>query len=234
LRVDAERAVAEAVERDGFAVVNGALSPELTETVSSAISSSQGEAFALRNLFQRAPAARELLMAPVLREAVGAVLGTEAFCVRALFLDRPPRANWRVRFGQDSSISVKERFEVTGFGPWSMKGGVQHVMAPPGTLSSMLSVRVHLDAGGEGGRAARVVPGSHLYGRLPEDSIDQFTRYEVTCCSVEKGGILALRPLLLHASGEGANRGSMRVVQLDFAARNLPAPLEWREAHALF
>jgi hypothetical protein len=234
LEVDAHRAVAGSVEREGFAVVNGAVTPEIAESISTAIASSQGETFALRNLFDHAPAARGLLEAFVLREAVGAVLGREAFCVRALFVEPPPRANWRVRFGQDCSIVVKERFEVTGFGPWSTKGGAQHVMAPPGTLSSMLTVRVHLDAGGEEGRAARVVPGSHLYGRLPEDSIDQFTRYDVTSCSVEKGGILVMRPLLLHASGEAANRGSMRVVQLDFAARNLPAPLEWREAHALF
>jgi hypothetical protein len=234
LRVDGERAVAEAVERDGFAIVNGALSCELAERVSSAISSSQGDAFALRNLFELAPITRELLEALLVREAVGAVLGREAFCVRAVFLDRAPRANWRVRFHQDSAVVVKERFEVTGFGPWRTKGGALHVTAPPGTLSSMLTVRVHLDRGGEGGCAARVVPGSHHYGRLPEDSIEQFTRYDVASLAVEKGGILVLRPLLLRASGEGANRGSMRVVQLDFAARNLPAPLEWREAHALF
>lgn len=229
MNVDAERAVAEAVERDGFAVVNGALSFELVEEISFAITSSFGKIFALRNLFELAPFTRKLLEAPVVREAVGAVLGKEAFCVRSLFVDRPPRANWKVRFRQDSSIVVRERFEVTGFGPWSTKAGVQHVMAPPGTLSSMLTVRIHLDAG-----AVRVVRGSHLYGRLPEDSIEQFTRYDVTSCSVAKGGLLVMRPLLLHAFGAEPDAGSMRVVQLDFSARKLPAPLAWGEAHPLF
>jgi hypothetical protein len=234
LRVDAERVVAEAVERDGFAIVNGALSSELADEISFAIASSFGGIFALRNLFDLVPSTRSLLQAPALREPVGAILGREAFCVRGLFLDRPPRPDWRVRFRQDSSVVVRERTEVTGFGPWTTKGGVQHVAAPPGTLSSMLTLRVHLDEGGEDGGAGRVVPGSHLYGRLPEDSIEQFTRYDVTSCSVAKGGLLVMRPLVLHASGVGRNRGPMRVVQLDFSARKLPAPLEWREAHPLF
>ena len=122
---------------------------------------------------------------------------------------------------------------MTGFGPWTMKAGLQHVAAPPGTLSAMLTLRLHLDDCDLSMGAMRVVRGSHEYGRLPQDSIEQFTRYDVTHCEVPRGGLMAMRPLLLHSSSAGTAPGSRRVIHLDFCARKLPLPLEWRDAYPL-
>jgi ectoine hydroxylase-related dioxygenase (phytanoyl-CoA dioxygenase family) len=94
----------------------------------------------------------------------------------------------------------------------------------------MLTLRLYLDGCDESSGAMRVVPGSHAYGRLPEDSIEQFTRYGVTACAVKKGGLVAMRPLLLRASSPAVSDGPRRVIHLDFCARRLPPPLEWREA----
>ncbi len=232
---------ADVVERDGFAVVPAALDGELVSALSRAVSGfagggraqgvhRRGELYALRNLFDLLPETKRALEATAVRDSVVAVLGAEAFCVRALFLDKSPRAGSRTSWHQDATIVVKEKVEVTGFGPWTRKAGVQHVMAPPGTLSAMLTLRLYLDDCGESSGAIRVVPGSHAYGRLPEDSIEQFTRYDVTACAVEKGGLVAMRPLLLRASSPGVGSGSRRVIQLDFSARKLPPPLEWRES----
>jgi ectoine hydroxylase-related dioxygenase (phytanoyl-CoA dioxygenase family) len=170
---------------------------------------------------------------PLVREVVSGVLGPGAFCVRGLFLDRSPRASWRVPWHQDATVTVKGRIDVTGFGPWTMKGGVQHVMAPPGTLSAMLTMRIHLDDCGEGEGMLSVIPASHQYGRLPEDSIEPFTRYSVTPCPVRQGGLVALHPLLLRKPEAPTKPGARRVLQLDFAARRLPLPLEWHETYPL-
>ena len=234
----------DAVERDGFAIIPDALEPDPVSALSDALSTfsggrreqgvhARGGIYALRNLFDLVPETKAALQAKAVRDAVSAVLGPGAFCVRALFLDKTPRANWKVPWHQDATIVVKERVEVTGFGPWTTKAGLQHVMAPPGTLSAMLTLRLHLDDCGESKGAMRVVRASHEYGRLPEDSIEQFTRYDVTTCVVGKGGLMAMRPLLLHASSPATEPGSRRVIQLDFCARNLPLPLEWRERHAI-
>jgi ectoine hydroxylase-related dioxygenase (phytanoyl-CoA dioxygenase family) len=145
----------------------------------------RGDVYALRNLFDLVPETKAALQATAVREVVRAVLGPEAFCVRALFLDNTPRANWKVPWHQDATIVVKERAEIVGFGPWTMKAGLQHVVAPPGTLSAMLTLRLHLDDCDESSGAIRVVRASHEYGRLPEDSIEQFTRYDVTTCGTE-------------------------------------------------
>jgi len=236
--------IVDAVEREGFGIIPEALEPDLVSALSDAVSElaggrreqgvyRRGDVYALRNLFDLVPETKAALRAKAVREVVPAVLGPEAFCVRALFLDKTPRANWKVPWHQDATIVVKERAEVTGFGPWTMKAGLQHVSAPPGTLSAMLTLRLHLDGCDESKGAMRVVRGSHEYGRLPEDSIEQFTRYDVTTCVVARGGLMAMRPLLLHASSAATVPGSRRVIQLDFCARKLPLPLEWREAHPI-
>jgi ectoine hydroxylase-related dioxygenase (phytanoyl-CoA dioxygenase family) len=235
--------IAEAIERDGFAIVADALGHELRSSLESALSGftggsrargvyRRGAVYAIRNLFDFVPEARIALEAPAIREVVSAVLGPQATCVHALYLDRAPRPAWKVPWHQDAAIVVKEKAEVTGFGPWATKGGARHVLAPPGTLSAMLSLKLYLDDSDESSGAMRVVPGSHAYGRLPEDSIESFTRYDVVTCAIAAGGILAMRPLLLHSTGP-SKPVRTRIIHLDFCARKLPAPLEWREAHAV-
>jgi hypothetical protein len=48
----------------------------------------------------------------------------------------------------------------------------------------------------------------------------------VDCC-VERGGILAFRPLILHASSTAVSPSHRRVLHFEFAAEDLPHPLEW-------
>jgi ectoine hydroxylase-related dioxygenase (phytanoyl-CoA dioxygenase family) len=236
--------LADALESDGFALVRDAIEPALLSSLTAAISAFAGcgrdrgiyrrpDLYAIRNLFELVPETKSVLEAKTVREVVSEVLGPGAFCVRALFLDKTPRTNWKVPWHQDATIVVKRRAEVTGFGPWTMKAGLQHVMAPPGTLSAMLTLRLHLDDCDESRGALRVIRASHQYGRLPEDSIEQFTRYGVETCVAPRGSLLAMRPLLLHSSKEATAEGSRRVIQLDLCARRLPLPLEWREAHPI-
>ena len=238
-----DRVFVDAVESDGFAIVPDALDSELTAALSRAVADftggcreegiyRRGSLYGIRNLFDAVPETKAVLGASAVREVALDVLGPGAFCVRSLFLDQIPRVRWKGSWRQDVTIVVKERAEVTGFGPWMRKAGRQHVVAPPGTLSTMLSLKLHLDDCEEAS-AMRVVPASHQYGRLPEDSIEQFTRYDVTRCVVGRRGIVAMRPLLLRASSPATELGSGRVVQLDFCARSLPVPLEWRERHPL-
>jgi hypothetical protein len=42
------------------------------------------------------------------------------------------------------------------------------------------------------------------------------------------GGLLVMRPLLVHASSAATRPGRRRVLHLDFAREALPAPLRWR------
>ena len=232
---------AAAIESDGFAIVRDALGADLVSELGTAVESvtdgpgvrSRNGIYAIRNLLSLAPGVKHALGAPVLKSLVESSLGTGAFLVGASFFDRSREASWKVPWHQDATITVRERVETTGFGPWSVKAGIHHVQAPPHVLYALLSLRLHLDGCEEEQGALRVIPGSHNFGRLPTDSIPQFTRGAFQTCCVPKGGILAMKPLLLHASSAAATAERRRVIHLDFTARSLPAPLEWYESHVL-
>ena len=233
---------AAAIERDGFAVVRDALNADLLSELEEALASvregpevrTRPGIYAIRNLLKVAPGVRRALDSPVIRTLVASTLGAEAALVGGFYFDKLPEANWKVPWHQDATIAVQERIETTGFGPWSMKAGVQHVQAPPYVLYDLLSIRIHLDGCREEEGALRVIPGSHNFGRLPMDSIPQFTRdATVESCPIPQGGILVMRPLLLRASSAMRTTHSRRMIQLNFSARPLPAPLTWYESHPI-
>jgi hypothetical protein len=47
-------------------------------------------------------------------------------------------------------------------------------------------------------------------------------------CFAERGAILAFRPLILHASSAATAPAHRRVIHIEFAAAELPEPLEWQ------
>lgn len=86
--------------------------------------------------------------------------------VRGIYFDKSPAANWLVPWHQDLTLALRERREVSGFGPWSVKDGIPHVQPPVALLEKMITLRLHLDDTDETNGALRVVPGSHVHGRL--------------------------------------------------------------------
>ena len=151
--------------------------------------------------------------------------------VRALYFDKSPGANWLVAWHQDLTLAVRTRVEVQGFGPWSIKDGVQHVQPPVGLLEQMLTVRLHLDDCDETNGALRVLPGTHRLGRLDAERIRELREeHSEVVCKVAAGGVLLMRPLLLHASARSQSTRHRRMLHIDYAGFGLPEPLGWYEA----
>lgn len=168
--------------------------------------------------------------APV-RAVAEEVLGADCIAVRGILFDKTPDANWKVIWHQDLTIAVRERHEVPGFGPWTEKDGVPHVQPTIDVLERMVAVRVHLDDCGPANGPVRVIPGSHRAGRLSAAAIEEWkARGPMVDCVVERGGILAFMPLLLHASSPATVPAHRRVVHLEFAAGELPGGLSWHHA----
>ena len=131
------------------------------------------------------------------------VLGTGAFAVRGILFDKTRGANWDLLWHQDLSVAVRVNLsEPSGREVrLSQKGGVPHFDASDAALQRMLTLRFHLDDASEANGALRVLAGSHRQGRLSADAIEQAKRTgRIVCCSVKSGGIVAIRPLLLHSS----------------------------------
>lgn len=219
-----------AFDRDGFAIVDNALSSARVEELLAALpphleAESRG---GLRNVFE-IPAITDLARDPVIRDAAEGVLGAECFAVRALLFDKTPSANWKVAWHQDVTIAVAERRDLPDFGPWSVKAGVVHVQPPREILERMVAVRVHLDPCGAENGPVRVLPGSHRHGKLSPDALAQYrAQVPELACVVPRGGLLLMRPLLLHASSPATVSDHRRVIHLEFASGGLPDGLVWR------
>lgn len=222
---------------NGFAIVEGLLSEDETLRLLAAIErvadtgsklQRRGEVFAVRNLIDVVPEIAKLATSDKLRALLEPILGNQFMPVRGILFDKVPDANWKVPWHQDVTIAVQEKVEVEGFGPWTTKAGVIHVQPPASVLEHMLSVRLHLDPCPATNGALRVIPGSHLHGRIPEEKVPAIrTTIPEHVCEVGLGGALLMRPLLLHASSPSQNAAHRRVIHLDFASAQLPAGMRW-------
>jgi ectoine hydroxylase-related dioxygenase (phytanoyl-CoA dioxygenase family) len=183
--------------------------------------------YGVRNLLEICPAVQALATKPTVRRFATAVLGENAFAVRAIFFDKVPDANWSLFWHQDNVIAVKERHDVPGFTAWSQKAGVWQVQPPAEILANMVAVRVHLDDCGPENGPLRVLPGSHRFGWLDDQLGDWKARVPEVVCSVGCGGIVVICPLTLHASAASNSVGHRRVIHIEYAAAELPAGLQW-------
>jgi hypothetical protein len=124
------------------------------------------------------------------------ILGRAALPFRATLFDKSPTSNWLVVWHQDTALPLCERREVPGWGPWSIKEGVNYAHAPASALEQVLALRLHLDDSIAENGPLRVLPGTHSLGVLSDEALrDLSTQIEAIDCSVPRGGILAMRPL---------------------------------------
>jgi ectoine hydroxylase-related dioxygenase (phytanoyl-CoA dioxygenase family) len=225
-----------ALDSDGFAVVPEILPSTL---VGSLIAAAEpllaalppGPRGGVRELLAVMPAARKLAASPVLRRWVEPVLGADCVAVGGTLFDKADGRNWKVPYHQDITIRTKQRVELPGFGPWWEKNGVPHTWPPAAVVERMLAVRVHLDECGPENGPLRVLPGTHRDGILSGDEIDtRRDRGPEVACHLPRGGMLAVRPLLLHASSVAVNPSRRRVLHIEFAAAGaLPDGLDWHD-----
>ncbi len=163
----------------------------------------------------------------LLAEIACEVLGTRAFPFRATLFEKSNRSNWLVVWHQDTALPLRERVEVPGWGPWSIKERIDYAHAPAGALSQVLALRIHLDDSTQDNGPLRVLPRSHMRGVLNDDEIHALAvRTTPVDCIAAKGGVIAMRPLLVHASSKSRTEIPRRVLHIEYAADDsIAAPL---------
>ena len=145
-------------------------------------------------------------------------LGPEACPYRATLFDKSPEANWLVVWHQDTALPLRHRSEISGWGPWSVKAGVLYAHAPARALEGVVALRLHLDDSQSENGPLRVLPGSHRLGVLSDEAIQGLAHtIPAQECVVGCGGIIAMRPLLVHASSKSASSAPRRVVHIEYA-----------------
>jgi len=148
--------------------------------------------------------------------------------VQCTYFDKSPTSNWLVTWHQDCSVPVSSRVDSPELTGWSTKEGMTFVYGPDELLAKMLAVRLHLNDSLATNGPLRVIPGSHRFGTLSDAEIERqrHEREEVSCI-VPKGGVLAMRPLILHASSKSTSTVPRRVLHFLFGPMTLPHGLQW-------
>ncbi len=186
------------------------------------------DVFAIRQVLKEVPQILPLTFTKRFQSIINNLFGSDYFVVKSIYFDKPGDSNWFVPYHQDLTISVANKIHVEGFGPWSLKQ-IQFTVQPPlHILESNFTVRIHLDDTNEHNGALRVIPKSHTKGIYRPETIDWSEETEVTC-NGPKGGVMFMRPLLLHASSRTTNKRKRRVVHIEFSNKSLPQPLQWSE-----
>lgn len=224
-------------EANGFAVIEQVFTEDEIASIAKVIESADtskatfrksADLFAIRQFLKEVPQALPLVFAEKLNSVISNLFGTDYFLVKSIYFDKPGESNWFVAYHQDLTISVDRKMNLEGFGPWSVKGDQYAVQPPLSFLENNFTLRIHLDETDENNGALRVIPGSHAKGIYRPETIDWQNEREVTC-QVPKGGIMLMRPLLLHASSRTTNSKRRRVIHMEFSNKHLPEPLKWSE-----
>jgi ectoine hydroxylase-related dioxygenase (phytanoyl-CoA dioxygenase family) len=149
--------------------------------------------------------------------------------VQCTLFDKTADRNWLVALHQDLSIPVRSRINHPSLGAWSNKEGGVFVQPPAEVLEGLVAARLHIDECGPESGPLKVVPGSHLGGRLcGRAAIEMRARIGEVPCLAASGDVLLMRPLLLHASSKALAPSRRRVLHMLFGPPALPHGLEWR------
>jgi ectoine hydroxylase-related dioxygenase (phytanoyl-CoA dioxygenase family) len=171
---------------------------------------------------------RALAVHPALLELAATFIKSQPLPFRATLFDKSTVSNWLVAWHQDTALPLVRRVDDSSWGPWSTKGGVLHAIAPASALATVVALRIHLDDSTSSNGPLRVLPGTHKGGVLTHDEI-QRTAAVVTpvACVASAGGVVAMRPLVVHASSKASDGRPRRVLHIEYAASvQLDAGLE--------
>ena len=209
-----------AIRESGFAILPGVLSHGSLDRLLQQINelAPPRSRAGVRHALKYAPVA-ELAERSQMIELACQVLGRDAFPFRATIFDKSLGANWLVVWHQDTALPVRSRLEAVGWGPWSVKEGIHYAHAPTSALSRVVALRVSFDDSTVENGPLRVLPGTHRLGVLSDDRVHEIAVHAASIdCVVPKGGVLAMRPLLIHASSKSHSEVPRRVLHIEYAA----------------
>lgn len=209
------------IRADGFSIVPDVFAPaEMDALLAHLGATSYPRSRAGIRHLMRDSAVDELARDSRLAGIARNLLGPQAVPFHATLFDKSPDANWLVVWHQDTALPLREKQQVPGWGPWSVKDGVSYAHAPASALEQVLAIRVHLDDSTSDNGPLRVLPGTHGRSVLSDNDIHLLsTEIDAVDCTVAKGGIVLMRPLVVHASSKSLSAQSRRVLHIEYAAR---------------
>ncbi|TMP40012.1 hypothetical protein CWB98_00315 [Pseudoalteromonas rubra] len=218
------------MEKNGFEIHSSFVSNDSINDIITEIESLDSDypKHGVRNAEKKLISVKKLVESDLLLEKAKSYLSGNPEVVRVIVFDKTSDKNWLVTWHQDKTISVNNKKEIDGWGPWTLKDGVHHVQPELNVLEDMVTFRIHLDDANESNGCLKVIPNSHSLGILSKNEQDrvvaQSTEY---ICSVKSGDLLVMRPHLLHSSSKGNKPSHRRIVHVEYSSFQLPMGLAW-------
>lgn len=164
------------------------------------------------------PAVSAVARDPRMVEIAKLFLGDSAIPFKATLFDKSPARNWLIVWHQDTALPLRERRDVSGWGPWSTKAGITYAHAPASALTRVVALRLHLDDSRSDNGPLRVLPGTHGSGVLTDPEVARLAaEVDAVDCVVPVGGVIAMRPLIVHASSKAESDLPRRVLHIEYA-----------------
>ena len=204
----------------GFSILPDVFAPAEMVTVSGtlagdAVQRTKAGARHVLNLPVVHDLAADARMLDIARQFVGAA----AVPFRATLFDKSSTANWLVVWHQDTALPLRQRVERDDWGPWSTKAGVLYAHAPAWALEQVVALRVSLDDSTPTNGPLRVLPGTHRGGVYSDEQIERLAESTIPVdCVTQSGGVIAMRPLTVHASSKSTDGQPRRVLHIEYAA----------------
>jgi len=227
----------EHVDKRGFAILNNIYTNDEVASILNVINGADQsnktfrkseDLFAIRQFLKEVPQVKELVFNGKLKTLINNLFGGDYFVVKSIYFDKPEKSNWFVAWHQDLTISVDKKIDLPGYGPWTTKLNQFAVQPPLTILQDNFTIRIHLDDTDEGNGALKVIAGSHARGIWRTDNFDP-QRETVISGNVPAGGIMIMRPLLMHASNRTTTNKRRRVIHIEFSKARLPGEINWAE-----
>lgn len=205
------------IKHDGFAITTNVFRTDELSAIGTLLNVEGRSRAGRRHLLAEEPV-RALASDRRLLELAAEALDATAIPFKATLFDKSSGANWLVVWHQDVALPMRARVDADGWGPWSVKRGQLYAHAPAEVLEQVVALRVHLDDSTSANGPLRVLPGTHALGRLSEDRIRELAKeVPVVECTTEAGGVVSMRPLIVHASSKSRSAVPRRVLHIEYS-----------------
>lgn len=218
------------IEEKGFEIHSNFLDSESINKIINEIEGLDSDypKHGIRNAEKKLSSVKKLVSSKLLLKKAESYLPGKPELVRVIVFDKTPLKNWLVPWHQDKTISVSDKKEIAGWGPWTFKDGVHHVQPALNVLEEMVTFRIHLDDTDESNGCLKVIPKSHRLNILSKSELDKVVKEsDEYICSVKSGSLLVMRPHLLHSSNKGTEPRHRRIVHAEYSSFHLPLGLKW-------
>lgn len=98
-----------------------------------------------------------------------------------------------------------------------MKAGVNYAHAPVSALTQVVVLRLHLDDFHNENGPLQVIPNFHRNGVLTDEEVAKAVlKQALRKFLVKRGGVIAMRPLIMHAFSKAKCNDPRRVLHIEY------------------